>query len=298
MTHRDSSYYPRRANVLSPILSRTDAWGQTLRKLAWQGPKDVTLFGLAGGLVVPGLAIYLRRPDRSGKAAVVVCAALLLVFVAFLGFSFANAAFTLLLSIHLVGFVAYCKPLFAGMHWPSRLLAGLLFSVAIIVFVYLPLRNLLEHRLFVPLRFHGHVVVVRCRHSPGVIRPGDWIAFRVSRDRNSYNNGSAGHGTVIVAQGDNLGSVLAMAGDHVAFTANSFSVNGIAAPRRPNMPVSGELTVPEKCWFIWSELGIEGHGNVPPAYITDAAMEIATVHQDQFIGKAFKHWFGRRQLFS
>ena len=268
-----------------------------LRKLAVQVPEDVTLFGLVAGLLVPGLAIYFRKPDRSGKSALAVCGALLLVFIAFLGFPFANIVFTLLLSIHLVGFVAYCKPLFAGLHWPFRLLSGLLMAVAAIAFVYMPLQNLLEHRLFLPLRLHGHVVVVRCLSSPGVIRPGEWIAFRVSRDRSYYSNG-AGHGSVYLAEGVNLGAVLAIPGDYVQFTSKSFSVNGMAQPRRPNMPTSGEWTVPEKCWFVWPELGIEGHGNVPQAYITEAAMEAARVHQDQFIGKAFKHWFGRRQLFS
>jgi hypothetical protein len=257
----------------------------------------VTLFGLVGGFLVPGLAIYLRKPDRSGKAALVVCAALLLIFIVFLGFPYANIAFTVLLSIHVLGLVAYCKPLFAGLQWPSRLMAGLLLTVAAIVAVYLPLQNLLEHRLFVPLRMHGHVVVVRCLGSPGVIHTGDWMAFRVSRDRSFYNNG-AGHGVIVVANGVNLAAVLALPGDHVEFTSKSFSVNGLAQPRRPNMPVSGEWTVPEKCWFIWPELGIEGHGIVPQTYLTEAAMEIATVHQNQWVGIALKHWFGRRQVLS
>jgi len=297
MTHRDSSYYPRRATLFSPLLGRAEACGQALRKLAWQPPDNVTLFGLMGGLLIPGFAIYLRKPDRSGRATLLACAALFLLFFVFLGFVVGNIAFTLLLSIHVVGLVAYCKPIFSGMQWPSRLMAGFLLTAMTIGLIYLPLQNLLVSRLFVPLRFHDHVVVVRCSKSPGVIHAGDWVAFRISQDRTSYNNGAA-HGSVSIGGGINLAPVLAVAGDQLAFTTNSFSINGVAAPRLPHMPTGGQLTVPEKCWFVWPELGMEGHGNVPSSYITDATMEIAMVNQDQFIGRAFKHWFGRRQLFS
>jgi hypothetical protein len=64
------------------------------------------------------------------------------------------------------------------------------------------------------------------------------------------------------------------------------------------MPVSGELTVPENCLFAWTDLNMYGHGNVPEGNITAVTMQVATVHRQQFIGKAFQHWFWRRQLLS
>jgi hypothetical protein len=64
------------------------------------------------------------------------------------------------------------------------------------------------------------------------------------------------------------------------------------------MPVSGEITVPAKCWFVWPDLGIQGHGNIPQPMINEALMEVAMVHEEQFIGIAFQSWFGRRQVFS
>ena len=297
MTHRDSSYYPRRATFFSPILDRAGGFVQRLRDLVAQVPDEVTAMGLIASLLVPGLAIYLRDPGRSGKAALAVCAGLFLVFVAFIGFPFANAAFTLLLSIHVVGVIAYCKPLLAGAHWISRLVISLLLCVMTIALIYVPLPNLLEQRWLVPLRLHGQVVVVHRLRSPSAIKRGEWVAFRVLSEQNHFNNG-AGHGNVIVVDGINLSPVLAIPGDHIEFTGKSFSVNGLAQPRRPNMPASGEWTVPEKCWFIWPEVAINGHGIIPEGNLTSAAMEIATVHWDQFLGKAFKHWFGRRQLFA
>lgn len=258
-------------------------------------PDTVTFPGLAGGFLVPGLAIYLRNPGRSGKAALAVCALLLLVFFVFLGFPVANAAFTLLLCIHVVGFVAYCSPLLAGSSWTSRLVASLLLCVATIVLVYLPLQNMFERHLFIPVRLRGHVIVVRCFRSPAVIHRGEWIAYRVSMAYDSFNTGAA-HGSVLLQDGINLAPVLAVQGDHIQFTPQSFSVNGVAQPRQKYMPVSGELTVPENCLFAWTDMNMDGHGNVPESNITAVTMQVATVHREQFIGKAFHHWFWRRQL--
>jgi hypothetical protein len=298
MTHRDSSYYPRRAGVWSPFLGWVERRRQNFAIFAFKMPTCVSLLGFMGALLVPGLAFYLRNPDRSGKAAVGVCAALLFVFIALLGFPVANVAFTLLLSIHAVGFVAYCKPLLTGAGLLHRLIAALILCLTMIGFVYMPLQNLMEQRLVVPLRLRGNVVVVECLNSPGVIRRGDWIAFRMNGVENYFNNGTW-HGNVLVVNGINMAPVLALPGDHVKFGTNFFSVNdGIPQHRQPNMPVSGEMTVPEKCWLAWPDLAISGHGNTPPAEVTAAAMGIATVHRDQFVGKAFRHWFWRRQLFS
>jgi hypothetical protein len=258
--------------------------------------RAVTPLGLLGGLLVPGLAVYLRNPGRSGQAALAVCALLSLTVIASLGFPLANVACAILLSIHVVGLVAYCAPLLAGSGWPARFMTGLGLGAVTIAFVYVPLQQLLEHRLLVPLRLQGHVVVVNCLRSPGGVHRGDWIAFRISGDP-SYFNGGGGHGVVVVADGIDLAPVLAVRGDHVEFSPKSFSVNGVAQPRLDHMPGSGQLTVPENCLFAWPDLGIQVHGNVPEGYITDVAMRVATVHEDQFVGKPFQHWFGRRQLF-
>ena len=279
-------------------MSWTDRCRRVTAKFAFKMPACVSLLGFTGALLVPGLAFYLRNPDRSGKAAMGVCAALLLVFFAFLGFPAANAAFTLLLSIHAVGFVAYCKPLLAGASWPFRLFAAVILCLSMFGVVYMPLRGLMEHRLVMPLRLRGNVVVINCRSSPGVIHRGDWIAFRLNSVHDYFNNGTW-HGNVQVMDGINMAPVLALPGDHVKFTPKFFTVNGgIEQPRRPNMPGSGEFTVPEKCWLAWPNLDINGHGYTPAENITEAAMAIATVQRDQFVGKPFKHWFGRRQSFS
>ena len=63
------------------------------------------------------------------------------------------------------------------------------------------------------------------------------------------------------------------------------------------MPQGGDLIVPEKKWFIWPELGISGHGNAGEAVISATMLQLATVPEDRFVGKPFKRWFWRKQIF-
>ncbi len=62
------------------------------------------------------------------------------------------------------------------------------------------------------------------------------------------------------------------------------------------MPDSGTLTVPEKYWFIWPNLVISGNWNVGEASLSAAMIQMANVSEDQFMGKPFKRWFGRKQF--
>ena len=297
MTHRDSSYYPRRASFLSPLLLRFEACGRWASRYAFRIPDSVTYLGLLGGILIPGWAMYLRNPNRSGLSTVGVCGLLLLTFLAFLGQTAGNAAFTLLLSIHCIGLVAYCKPLLAEFEWLNRLLMSLLLCAMVIGLVYVPAQQFLSNHLFIPMRLNGHVVVVHRMKSPGEIHRGDWIAFNVSAAWNSFNYGYA-HGSVVIRDGVNLAPVLALSGDEVKFDPHSYYVNGVEHPRQSTMPISGAFVVPENCWFAWPEFGMEGHGVVPAANISDPLLAIANVTPDRFVGKVFKHWFGRRQSFT
>ena len=120
MTHRENSYYPRRANACSPLLARADAFGRGMSRFAFHFTGGVTFPGPIAAILVPGLA-YISQPDCSEKSTIALCAILLLVFVAFLGFPVANAAFTIVLCIHVVGLVAYCTPMMIGTEWPTAL---------------------------------------------------------------------------------------------------------------------------------------------------------------------------------
>lgn len=294
MTHRDSSYYPRRATLFSPFLLRFEVCSRWATRYVFRIPDTVTFLGLLGGWLVPGWAVYLRNANRSGLSTLGVCAFLLLTFFVFLGQAAGNAAFTLLLCIHCVGLVAYCKPLLAEFQWPNRVLSSLLLCAMVIGLVYLPAQQFLSNHLFIPMRLHGHVVVVHRMKSPGEIHRGEWIAFNVSAASDYFNYGYA-HGSVVIRDGVNLAPVLALPGDEVKFDPHSYYVNGEQHPRQSTMPTGGGFVVAEHCWFAWPEFGMEGHGTVPAANITDPLLQIANVTPDRFVGKVFKHWFFRRQ---
>jgi hypothetical protein len=63
------------------------------------------------------------------------------------------------------------------------------------------------------------------------------------------------------------------------------------------MPQGGELVVPENHWFVWPELAINVHGNVGEGPISATMLQLAIISESEFIGKPFKRWFWRRQLF-
>jgi hypothetical protein len=136
---------------------------------------------------------------------------------------------------------------------------------------------------------NDRVVVVRKYATPPAIKRNDLIAYSLP---GNYDHGA------YVAAGFGFGPVLAVAGDRVRFTKTTFEVNGVPQPRLANMPETGELTVPEKRWFIWPELAISGHGNAPAGTLTATLLQMATISEAQFAGKPFKRWFWRRQVSS
>ena len=88
------------------------------------------------------------------------------------------------------------------------------------------------------------------------------------------------------------------AGDRVRFKAETIEVNGVASPRRAHMPTAGELVVSEKNWFIWPQFDISNRGNTAETVISAMMVRLATVSEEQFVGKPFKRWFWRRQHLS
>lgn len=248
------------------------------------------MFGIVGSFLIPGLGVYLRRPRLWGLATFVVCGLFLSQFIMWLGYPFGNYAFGLMLSIHVTGFVYYWSPLLNG----ARLRFRLLFTVATLAalggLIYMPLRDAVSERWLMPARRNGRVVIVQRQFSANTIRRGDWVAYRFRE------SGEWREGTVHVQAGMGFGSVLARAGDHVGFSTNNFTVNGIPHPLLPYMPVSGTWTVPGNHWFIWPDFAIYEHGNISQASISAAMLQAADVSENQYVGKPFKRWFWRKQI--
>lgn len=288
----ESEYYPPRARWYSLLFYMGTAVRRRLALDRIHLPREMTFGGLVAGFLVPGLAVHIRGPRLWGKAALLGCGLLFLSFMVWFGYPAGNFAFGLLLSIHTTGLVYYCSPLLQQEQLRSRLFFTLLILMALGLVIYLPVRNAILQHWLVPLRINGQVVVVQRQFSADAIRRGDWIAYRLP------GGGGWGEGAVHVRSGMGLGPVLAMAGNRVEFSTNAFMVNGIPHPLLPHMPNAGGLTVPEKHWFIWPNVGISGHGNVGEDRISSAMLQMATVSREQFVGKPFKRWLWRRQILS
>jgi hypothetical protein len=294
ITEGTSAYYPPRAGWYSPLF----AFGASVRRrLALDRiylPQRMTAVGLVASFLVPGMGVYLRGPRLWRWAGFAGCGLLMLAFLAGFGYRAGNMAFGLLLSVHVTGFVYYCKPLLANEPLQSRLAYTLMALIAIGLLVYLPARSFIQHHWLTPLRVQGSVVVVQRLAGSHDIKRGDWVKFSLKDPAlNEYHDGM-----VRVQDGYCWGPVLAGAGDRVVFSANSFRVNGEARPLLPHMPGSGEVVVPEKHWFVWPDLDISGHGYVGEGAISSTMVQLATVSEKQVvvIGKPFQRWFWRRQM--
>lgn len=287
MMSKATPFYPPRAKWYSPLRYLIAGSRRRLGLDRLRLPAGISAWGLAASLLVPGLGVYLRSRFW-GKPTLLACAALLLIFFVVLGYPLANFAFGLLLSIHVSGITYYCSPWLNAERLQTRIIVALLLTIALSALMYLPLRNSMQDRWFAPMRIENQVIVVHKLARPGIVTREESIAYNLTPVQvdNVYAHG-----------GLTLGKILALPGDKVEFSETNFAVNGIVRPRLPHMPVSGSVVVPENNWFIWPNLGIiGGHGNVPESTISSTMLQMADVPQNEFVGKPFKRWFGRRQF--
>lgn len=286
-------YYPPRARWYSVAFYFGTAIRRRLALDRLVMPRAMKIGELAMGFLVPGLAVYFRGPKLWGRVALWSCFGLFLTYVVWLGYAVANIAFGLLISIHCTGLVYYCGPLMAKEPFRSRIAFTLLVLMAMMLLLYWPARNLIQQHFLMPLRMNGHVIVVRHIFHPNHIQRGDWVAYAF--DQNGVGDNYHG-GTVWLRDGISLGPVLALPGDTVTFSTNSFSVNGILHTNLPHMPTTGGITVAENHWFIWPNLDISGHGNVGEARITSALLGLSNVPESNFFGKPLNRWLWRKQV--
>lgn len=289
----DSTCCPPRAKWYAKIFYLGLAMRHKLALDRIRLPQDITFFGVIAGLLVPGLAVYIRGPRLWGNLAMAACAFLFLCFIVWLGYPFGNYAFGAMISVHVSGFVYYCRPMLQEKDFQFRIVFTVVTLVGVGLTFYLPARHLVQNHFLVPIRMGDRVYVVGKSLPARSIQRGDWVLYQLG----GGNFGDAHEGgRVWMRSGYGCGPVLAVAGDRVSFTTNGFFVNGISYPLLPHMPTSGDVRVPEKHWFIWAELGISGHGNTAESAISGAIMQVSLVPEERFVGKPFKQWFWRKQI--
>ncbi len=256
-------------------------------------PNRLTLRQFVLSIIVPGFAFFTNRRHILGWSFVTGYCVAAIIFVVALGYRVGSLAYGVMIGAHATSII------FLEGYWlrersqfRTRLVLAGLTLLVVWLGMYAPLVRFVEDHFFMPLRVRSNVVVVRRTTAPGTIQRGDMAAFRL--DEENVGDGHRG-GAVWVRGGYGCGPVLALGGDRVEFSTNSFSVNGTMRKPFPHMPTDGILVVPEKHWFIWPEFDITMRGNVGEAAISSTMMQLAVVPQERFAGTAFKRWFGRRQ---
>lgn len=289
MSRFESPYYPPRAGWHRPVFR----WVEALKRLMWLDrihlPAGMAHRAFVAGLVIPGYAFVARRERVIGRLVMSGYALLAAVFIVWLGYPVANFAFGLMLSIHVSSVIFLFNPWLVAARLAFRLATGIGLLLVIGGGLYAPLRRQIESKWLVPLRIEEQVVIVQTFSSPTTVKRGDWVAYSLEGERATGLHARAGLG---------LRPILAKAGDLVRFKPETFEVNGVPSPRLKHMPTSGEVTVPEKNWFIWPEFAISNRGNTAEAAISTALLRLATVSEKQFVGKPFQRWFWRRQHLS
>jgi type IV secretory pathway protease TraF len=287
-----SPYYPPRARWYARLFYLGLATRHKLSLDKIYLPRDIRVFGLLASILIPGLGVYFRGPRLWGRIALSVCVLLFFCFIIWLGYPFGNIAFGLMISIHVTGFTYYCSPCLREKDFAVRMAFTVLVLIGIGLGIFMPIRNAIQNHLLLPLRVNSNVIVVGKFVTANQIRRGDSVAYTLAgyRFSNHWGSGASDHSSV------SLGTVLAVAGDHVEFSAKGISVNGVLQAAQAHMPTSGTLIVPKNSWFIWPKLSMSGNWDVGEQNISSAMMQLANVSETQFAGKPFEHWFWRKQI--
>ncbi len=253
-------------------------------------PNRLTAGELVLGITVPGFAFFKGRRKIWGIVAMSLYALAGLVFITALGYQAGSLAYAVMVSLHATSII------FVEGHWLAdtrlqlRLVLALCTLFVVWVLLYSPVAGFAERHFFMPLRVGNRVLVINPATSLRSIKQGDWVAYRI----NAGNRTETEFRQIVLHGGLGFEPVLALPGNEVAFSNDSFLVNGTPFPLRARMPHEGGVTVPENVWFIWPSFHIIG-GGMLAGQISQAMQKTALVSGDQIIGRPFKHWFFRRQ---
>lgn len=286
-----SPYYPPRARWYAPLRKVLDAPRLAAAMDRIYIPSSVRWWGLLTSLVVPGLGFYLRGPRFLGKIAMAACACLLLIFIIWLGYPAGNYAIGLIISIHTSSFIYYLNPVLRDVSLVTRILFTVGVLILLMTFFYSPMRNFIQNHWLMPIQEGSRVIIVEKSATANQVHRGDRVGYLLNgyRFSNHYGNGIVNRTSL------GLGPVLAVAGDQVQFSTNSFSVNGVSQPLLAHMPQAGSFSVSPDHWFIWPNLTISGNWEVGESDISSAMLQLANVSESQYVGKPLAYWFWRRQ---
>ena len=288
-----SEYYPPRARWYSRIFYPLFAFRRALHLERIRLPVGFTLGQFVLSLLIPGFALLVNGRKKVAAAFAGIYLVSMVCFVVWLGFQVSAWSYGLIISVHASSIIFLETCAFRNKYeFPIRFAVAIATLLVVWLAIYRPITRFIETHWVVPVLVQNRVMVVQRVHSGANLHRGDVLFYRMT----SEQNGDAHRGgAVVVREGFGLGQVLAMEGDRVGFSTNSFTVNDVSRPLLSHMPITGEMVLAEKQWFIWPTLDINTRGNVGEAAISSTMLQLAVVSEDQFIGKPFRHWFWRRQ---
>jgi hypothetical protein len=238
------------------------------------------------GFLVPGYALLRGGRPTYGGALVAAYGLLALVFAIGMGHPAGNLAYGLMISIHASSGIFLAFRLWARDDLLERLGIAVGVLLATILLIYLPLSRVVLPRFVLPVNYNGKVVIVKVGGNPARLKRGDWVAYRTAPFSGSGYRVESGIG---------LEQIQAMAKDRVKFAEDHYEVDGVARARPGFLPLEGEWMVPEDCWMIWPNLATR-RGDAGRVDLTGALQQLSIVSMDQYIGKPFTRWFGRKQM--
>ena len=256
MSQLPPPFYPPRARWYSRFLYLGLATRHRLELDPFRLPKEMTCQGVILGLLIPGLAVQLRGPRFWGTLALSACAVLLLLFVVWLGSPLGNFAFSLMLSLHVSGFVYYCSPYLRDREFSIRLLFSVLALTGIGLGFYLPLQHTIQKHWLMPLRNGRQVIIVSVQKCPAALQRGEWAAF--ARDDSIF------FGPIVGLGGERV--------DSLTVPEDQWLIHARYVRRyyHRDMPVFSAAS--------------------------DVVVQSVVVSREEFVGRPFKHWFWRKQI--
>ncbi len=287
-----SEFYPPRARWHTRLflsLSKPVRRYLHFERLRLRG--ELKLGDLLLCLALPGFSFFAHGRKLAGWVVLSGYAVSAILFLVALGFLASDVAYGLMISIHATSIVYLQNRWLFDSRFGTRLVAALGTLFAVWALLYAPLVSFAERHWLMPLRLAGRVVIVDCSVKPRSLKRGDWVAYEIP-DQLAHDREV---GRAILAGGLGLDPIVALPGDSLRFTGGSLFVNNQPFPVAPYMPVSGELKMPEKVWFIWPHFAITMRGGAFDSDVSATLQQTAMVGQNQILGRPFKHWFGRRQ---
>ena len=280
-----SPYYPPRARWNRGLYYFGYACRRALLLDRIQLPLTTTFSRFLVSLILPGFSFFDSGWKIVGRTVMGLWGLAASVFLAWLGYFAGNAAFGLMISLHVSSVLYLLHRMYPGLPPARRLLLSLGVLLVVSQLFYVTSLNWIQNHWFMPFRMGDRVYVVRHVAPIGLVKRGDMVACRTE--------GMGGQ--VRIHDGYLLDRIIAVPGDEVVFEPGEFLINGDRYPSLPLMPISGRVVLKEKTWLIWPSLRKITRNNVSDETIAASVLQLAMVSRDQIIGKPFRYWFWRKQ---